>query len=369
MKKKKQKNLIYNKKHLLNKKLKIIIWIKKISILYNLLVFSKKRLKYNFINVPSDLLFILLLPLLGYIMDKKNFLYNNSNSEFFFKKTLPGLNNFNIIISSNLNWETFNYTEYFKKINWNKLKKINYFDNSIFICFNSNLYNRNFYIGTQIKNKNYINQNQILNIINENKNNKNLFNKSIKKNKPLNKYFISARFFNLFFKPYIYNKKNTFLLYKSNLNNLIFNNKNFKNNYFKKLKTWQIFFYELDYIPIKLDNIFFLNINNLNKKNFNNFFYYDNINEKNIKKKTLIDPLFKNLFFYSNKNIFYFTKNDDIKELINLKKNFFFKTIIEKQNKRLNYEIFNKKISYNLSNFRFFQYKIYNKFFFIKIFF
>lgn len=72
--------------NLLNKKFKFIIWIKNFSILYNLLIFSKKRLKYNFINFPSDLFFILLLPLVGYTLDKKFFLYNNSNSEFFLKK-------------------------------------------------------------------------------------------------------------------------------------------------------------------------------------------------------------------------------------------------------------------------------------------
>ena len=357
--KNKKKNLIYNKKNLLNKNLNYIKWVKKFSILYNLLVFSKKRLKYNFINFSSDLFFILLLPLLGYILDKKNFLYNNNNSEFFFKKTLPGLNNFNIIISSNLNWETFNYTEYFKKINWNKLKKISYFDNSIFICFNSNLYNRYYYIGTY-NNNNYLNSNPLLKKINENKINKNsflLFNKnikSIKKNSKLNKYFINGRFFNKFFRPCIYSKKNYLLLYKYNSNNLIFNNKNFKNNYFKKLKKWQNFFYELDYIPIKLDNIFSSNI------------YYEN-KEKYIKNKNSINPLFNNLFFYSNKTKLNFYKNNDIKENIILKPKVF-KTIIEKQNKRLNYEMFNKKISYNLWNFRFFQYKIYNKLFLLKFF-
>ena len=357
------------KKNLLHQKLTRIIWIKNLSIIYNLLIFSKKRLKYNFINFSSDLFFILLLPLLGYILDKKNFLYNN-NSEFFFKKTLPGLNNFNIIISSNINWETFNYTEYFKKINWNKLKKISYFDNSIFICFNSSLYNKYFYIGTYINN-NYFNSNKLLNKINENESNNKifLFNKNrnnLKKNKILNKYFISGRFFNNFFKPSIYNKKNYLLLYKYNLNNLIFNNNNFKNNYFKKLKKWQTFFYELDYIPIKLDNIFYVNINNLNKINSMNSFNYETKKKYIIKNNNSVGPLFNNLFFYSNKTKFNFVTNYDIKEPIYLKKNF--KTIIEKQNKRLNYEMFNKKISYNLWNFRFFQYKIYNKIFFFKFF-
>ena len=384
MKKKIQKNFIYNKKNLLNKKLKIINWINKFSILYNLLAFSKKRLKSNLINFPSDLFFILLLPLLGYTLDKKNFLYNNSNSEFFFKKTLPGLTNFNIIVSSNLNWETFNYTEYFRKINWNKLKKINYFDNSIFICFNSNLYNRHFYIGTHSNNKNNLSSNKLLKKINENKINK----KNIEKNEKLNKYFISGRFFNQFFRPCIYNKKNYLVFYKYNSNNLIFNNKNFKNNYFKKLKNWQNFLNELDYIPIKLNSIFSSNINFLNSETG---FSVDVIKpkareEKYIKKNFLIEPLFNNLFFYSvsptkcwdnnyskidvNTNKLYFSTNYDIKESIILKKNILkfenFKTIIEKQNKRLNYEMFNKKISYNLWNFRFFQYKIYNKLFLVK---
>ena len=233
--------------NLLNKKVKMIIWIHKFSILYNLLIFSKKRFKYNFINFPSDLFFILLLPLVGYILDKNFFLYNNSNSEFFFKKTLPGLNNFNIIISSNLSWETFNYTEYFKKINWVKLKKLNYFDNSIFVSFNSNLYNRYFYIGTQIPNKTYIEPNELMKLVNENKSTNNnifLLTKNIqnrKQNKKLNKYIISGRFFNQFFKPYIYNKKNN-IFYKYNSNNLICNNNNVKINNFKRLKNWQLFF-------------------------------------------------------------------------------------------------------------------------------
>ena len=359
------------KKNLVNKKLKIITWIKKFSTLYNLLIFSKKRLKYNFINFSSDLFFILLLPLLGYVLDKKNYLYNNNNSEFFFKQTLPGLNNFNVIISSNLNWETFNYTEYFKKINWNKLKKISYFDNSIFICFNSNLYNRYFYIGTYINN-NYLNSNKLLKKINENQINKKtflLFNKNknnLKKNKKINRYFISGRFFNKFFRPCIYNKQNYLFSYKYNSNNLIFNNNNFRDNYFKKLKKWQNFFYELDYIPIKLDNIFYLNINHLNKNNLISFFNYENKGKYIIKKNSSIDPLFNNLFFYSNKSKLNFFTNYDIKKSIILKKKF--KTIIEKQTKRLNYEMFNKKISYHLWNFRFFQYKIYNKFYLLNLF-
>lgn len=352
--------------NLLNKKFKFIIWIKNFSILYNLLIFSKKRLKYNFINFPSDLFFILLLPLVGYTLDKKFFLYNNSNSEFFFKKTLPGLNNCDIIISSNLNWETFNYTEYFKKINWNKLKKINYFDNSIFVCFNSNLYNKNFYIGTQIKNNNlkdnkYINSNKLLQIGNESKRNRTnffLYNKNIKnieQNKQLNKYFISGRFFNKFFKPCIYNKKNNNLLYKYNSNYLLFNNNNLKINNFKKIKNWQNFFYDLDYIPIKLDNIFIFNNNTLNI---------------DLKNNLLNKTLFNNIFFYSNTNKINFFTNYELKE--SKKKSIIqflnFKTIIEKQNKRLNYELCNKQISYNLWNFRFFQYKIYNKFNLLKYF-
>ena len=346
--------------YLLNKKVKIITWVQKFSILYNLLIFSKKRFKYSLINFPSDLFFILLLPLLGYILDKNFLLYNNSNSEFFFKKTLPGLNNFNIIISSNLNWETFNYTEYFKKINWNKLKKINYFDNSVFICFNSNLYNRNFYIGTQNKNKKYINSNELLKIINENKINKKknyLLNQkinNIEQHKKFNTFFITGRFFNKFFKPSIYNKINNNILYNYSSNNLISNNQNFKKNYFKKLKNWQLFFYELDYIPAKLDIIFFNNTNlNIDLKN-----------------KLLNKPLFNNLFFYLNKNKIDFLKNYELKELKKKKiiKYEHFKTIIEKQNKRLTYEMFNKKTIYNLWNFRFFHYKVYNKFFLLKFF-
>lgn len=75
-----------NQKNLVNKKFTILIWIQKISILYNLLIFSKKRLKYNFINFSSDLFFILLLPLLGYTLDKKFFYIIIAIQNFFLKK-------------------------------------------------------------------------------------------------------------------------------------------------------------------------------------------------------------------------------------------------------------------------------------------
>ena len=362
MKNKIDKKLISKK--LLNKKL--LLWINQFSILYNLLIFLKKRLYSNFINFPSNLFFILLLPLLGYILDKKNFIYNNSNSEFFFKKTLPGLNNFNMLMSSNLNWETFNYTEYFKKINWNKLKKINYFDNSIFICFNSNLYNRNYYIG--IYNIN-INRNQF----SSTKLLKKIHTNNIEKNKKLNKYFISGRFFNKFFKFSIDNQKKHLIVNKYNLNKLVLTNIILKKN-FEKFKQWQDFFYELDYIPIKLNNIFYTSIQNVNYNlkltNLNSFYNYEN-KEKYINKNNKIEPLFNNLFYYSINNKFNYSTNIN-KNSIFLKNNKLkyekFNTIIEKQNIKLNSEIVTKKINNNLFNFRFFQYKIYNNFFLLKYF-
>ena len=108
----------------------------------------------------------------------------------------------------------------------------------------------------------------------------------------------------------------------------------------------------MDYIPIKLDNIFFFN-NNLR-----------------IDLKSFNKPLFNNLFYYSNKKKYFCFQNYELKESKKKKIIKFsnFQTIIEKQNKRLSYEIYNKKPISNLCNFRIFQYKIYNKFFLLKYF-
>lgn len=352
-----------NKKHLLsnnkNKKIgylnfktkhkefKLLKFLKKLSILYNLLIFSKKRFKNDFTNFPSNLFFIILLPLLGYTLDKQKFLSTNINNfESFFYKTLPGLNNFNNTNLSHLTWETFNYTEYFKKINWNNLKQLSYFDSSVFISFNSNLYNKNYYIGTYINN--YSNSSNI-EIDNNNID-------SIKKTKNLNKYFISGRQFNKFFKPDLFNKSYLLSLYtKKNSNNLIFINKIFKNTDFIKLKNWQNSFYELDHIPFKLNNIFYSYINSDN----NNFIKINNLvdfgfgqtNRKN-KNMYVTQPLFNNLFYYKKVNLI--KKN-------NLVSSQHFKTIIEKKNNILNFEIGSKKVTYPLYNFRFFHYKIHNK--------
>ena len=346
MKQKNKKNLLSynkNKKIYKDKKFRILQLLKQLSIIYNLLIFSKKRFKKDFTNFPSNLFFIILLPLLGYTLDKQKFFSNNINNfESFFYKTLPGLNNFNKINLSNLTWETFNYTEYFKKINWNNLKQLSYFDSSVFISFNSSLDNNKFYIGTY--NNNFSNKIE-LDISNSNSNNIN-----IETSKNLNKYFISGRKFNTFFKPELFNKNNFLSLYnKNNLNNFIFINKNFKNDHFINLKNWQYSFYELDNIPLKLNNIFY-SYNNYG----NNSFIKKNNSIEKFKNKNiyLTKPLFNNLFFYKKINLikktnFVFSNN--------------FKTIIEKKNNILNFEIGNKKIIYDIHNFRFFHYKIYNK--------
>nr|QUB02944.1 ATP-dependent zinc metalloprotease FtsH [Ulva sp.]UAV85729.1 ATP-dependent zinc metalloprotease FtsH [Ulva prolifera] len=342
MKQKNKKNLLSynkNKKIYKDKKFKILQLLKQLSIIYNLLIFSKKRFKKDFTNFPSNLFFIILLPLLGYTLDKQKFFSNNINNfESFFYKTLPGLNNFNKINLSNLTWETFNYTEYFKKINWNNLKQLSYFDSSVFISFNSSLDNNKFYIGTY--NNNFPNKIE-LDITNSN-------NINIETSKNLNKYFISGRKFSTFFKPELFNKNNCLSLYnKNNLNNFIFINKNFKNDHFINLKNWQYSFYELDNIPLKLNNIFY-SYNNYG----NNSFIRKNNSIEKYKNKNLTKPLFNNLFFYKKINLikktnFVFSNN--------------FKTIIEKKNNILNFEIGNKKIIYDIHNFRFFHYKIYNK--------
>lgn len=355
MKQKNKKNLLSYNKNKKNfsfsykdKKFKVLQLLKKLSIIYNLLIFSKKRFKNDFTNFPSNLFFIILLPLLGYTLDKQKFFSNNINNfESFFYKTLPGLNNFNKINLSNLfiTWETFNYTEYFKKINWNNLKKLSYFDSSVFISFNSNLYNKKFYISTYINNNNFLPPNKIELTIN-----------SIEKNKDLNKYFISGRKFSTFFKPDLFNK-NYFLSFdnKKNSNNFIFKNDNFKNNEFLNLKYWQYSFYELDHIPLKLNSVFYPYTNYDNNINF---IKKNNLIEKR-KNKNLTKPLFNNLFYYKKINLI--KKNN----LVFLSSNNF-KTIIEKKNNIINFEIGNKKITSDIYNFRFFHYKIYNKLFLFK---
>nr|YP_010020695.1 ATP-dependent zinc metalloprotease FTSH 1 [Ulva rigida]QOK35614.1 ATP-dependent zinc metalloprotease FTSH 1 [Ulva rigida] len=348
MKQKNKKNLVsYNKnKHIYkNQKFKVLQLLKQLSIIYNLLIFSKKRFKKDFTNFPSNLFFIILLPLLGYTLDKQKFLSNNINNfESFFYKTLPGLNTFNKLNLSNLTWETFNYTEYFKKINWNNLKQLSYFDSSVFISFNSNLHNNKFYISANPTNKIELNINNI----------------NIDKNKNLNKYFISGRKFNILFKPDFFNE--TYFLSlnkkhkKNNLNNFIIKNNYLQNKYFLNLKNWQHSFYELDNIPLKLNSIFYscTNDNNVNiKKNNSNYLSFSN--RKN--QKYLTQPLFNNLFYYKKLNL--------IKKTNLIKKNNV-KTVIEKKNNILNFELGNKKLTYDIYNFRFFHYKIYNKLFLFK---
>nr|UFQ87354.1 ATP-dependent zinc metalloprotease FtsH [Ulva torta] len=348
MKQKNKKNLLSynkNKKVLIykDKKFNLLQLLKQLSIIYNLLIFSKKRFKNDFTNFPSNLFFIILLPLLGYTLDKQKFFSNNINNfESFFYKTLPGINNFNRLNLSNLTWETFNYTEYFKKINWNNLKQLSYFDSSVFISFNSNLYNNKFYISTYTNNNL---KNQIKVDIN---------NSNIEKSKYLNKYFISGRQFSTFFKPDLFNQNNFLLLdNKKNSNNFIIRNNNFRNNNFINLKYWNYSFYELDNIPSKLNNIFY------SYNNYDNYIIKKNnlIEKRKNKNLYLTKPLFNNLFYYKKinlikKNNLVFSKN--------------FKTIIEKKNNILNFEIGNKKITYDLYNFRFFHYKIYNKLFLFK---
>nr|YP_009927343.1 ATP-dependent zinc metalloprotease FtsH [Ulva compressa]ARO34841.1 ATP-dependent zinc metalloprotease FtsH [Ulva compressa] len=345
MKQKNKNNLVNynkNKKIYKDKKFKVLQLLKQLSIIYNLLIFSKKRFKNDFTNFPSNLFFIILLPLLGYTLDKQKFLSTNINNfESFFYKTLPGLNNFNKINLSNLTWETFNYTEYFKKINWNNLKQLSYFDSSVFISFNSNLYNKKFYISTynSFSNKIELNINNI----------------NIEKSKNLNKYFISGRNFSTFFKPYLFNKNHFVSLdNKNNYNNLIVKDDYCKNNDFLNLKYWQYSFYELDNIPLKLNNIFYSYTNYDN----NTHTKKNNLTEKRKSKNIyLTQPLFNNLFYYKKfnsikKSNLVFSKN--------------FKTIIEKKNNILNFEIGNKKVTSNIYNFRFFHYKIYNKLFLFK---
>nr|YP_010530002.1 cell division protein FTSH [Ulva tepida]UXW92100.1 cell division protein FTSH [Ulva tepida] len=347
MKQKNNKNLLSynkNKKIYKDKKFKVLQLLKQLSIIYNLLLFSKKRFKKDFTNFPSNLFFIILLPLLGYTLDKQKFFSNNINNfESFFYKTLPGLNSFNKINLSNLTWETFNYTEYFKKINWNNLKQLSYFDSSVFISFNSNLYNKKFYISTY--NNNFPNKIEL-----------DINNINIEKSKYLNKYFISGRKFSTFFKPDLFNKNNFLSLYnKKNLNNFVFTNNNFKNKNFTNLKYWQYSFYELDNIPLKLNNIFY---SYTNYDNNSNFIKKNNLIKKRKNKNIyLTKPLFNNLFYYKKINLikktnFVFSNN--------------FKTIIEKKNNILNFEIGNKTITYDIYNFRFFHYKIYNKLFLFK---
>lgn len=345
MKQKNKKNLVNynkNKKIYKDKKFKVLQLLKQLSIIYNLLIFSKKRFKNDFTNFPSNLFFIILLPLLGYTLDKQKFLSTNINNfESFFYKTLPGLNNFNKINLSNLTWETFNYTEYFKKIDWNNLKQLSYFDSSVFISFNSNLYNKKFYISTY---NNFTNKIEL-----------DINNVNIEKNKNLNKYFISGRKFSTFFKPDLFNKNNFLSLdNKNNSNNFIVKNNYFKNNNFLNLKYWQYSFYELDNIPLKLNNIFYCHSNyenNMHKKK-------NNLIEKRKNKNIYsTQPLFNNLFYYKKPNLI--KKNNLV-----FSKNF--KTIIEKKNNILNFEIGNKKVTYDIYNFRFFHYKIYNKLFLFK---
>nr|YP_010835545.1 cell division protein FTSH [Ulva meridionalis]WFS80013.1 cell division protein FTSH [Ulva meridionalis] len=350
MKQKNKKNLLSynkNKKIYKDKKFKVLQLLKQLSIIYNLLLFSKKRFKKDFTNFPSNLFFIILLPLLGYTLDKQKFFSNNINNfESFFYRTLPGLNYFNKINLSNLTWETFNYTEYFKKINWNNLKQLSYFDSSVFISFNSNLYNNKFYITTY--DNNFSNKIEL-----------DIDNINIEKSKNLNKYFISGRKFSTFFKPELFNKNNFISLYnKKNSNNFIFTNNNFQNSNFINLKYWQYSFYELDNIPLKLNNIFYHNNYNNNYYNNSNFIKKNNLIEKRKNKNLyLTKPLFNNLFYYK--------KINSIKKT-NLVFSNNFKTIIEKKNNILNFEIGNKKITYDIHNFRFFHYKIYNKLFLFK---
>ena len=60
MKQKNKKNLVNynkNKKIYKDKKFKVLQLLKQLSIIYNLLIFSKKRFKNDFTNFPSNLFF------------------------------------------------------------------------------------------------------------------------------------------------------------------------------------------------------------------------------------------------------------------------------------------------------------------------
>ena len=246
-------------------------WIKKWSIFYALLKVSKKKIKQNLISFKPNFFYIAFLPILGYALDQKNIVslvhgpgYSEAGGGFL-NKTLPGVNNFSSINSSKLSWETFNYTNFFKKIKWNTVNKINYFDGSIFISFNANskLYNKQYYIGlfnksSQLNNsstltlESKINSNniQILGLTDTstnkklNKNNNLISYLGQQQNNTLSKkYFLSGRYYNQLCKTHYSEPTN---LKRNTL------------KCFKILSYWQNFFSELDHIPTKLNNIYFL---------------------------------------------------------------------------------------------------------------
>ena len=390
------------KKNYLKKKINInkSSWVKKWSIFYALLKVSKKKIKQNLISFKPNFFYIALLPILGYALDQKNSFafcqgpgYSKASGGFL-NKTLPGVNNFSSINSSKLSWETFSYTNYFKKIKWNTVNKINYFDGSIFISFNANskLCNKQYYIGTYKKKfqsnnvlslnlKSKTNNNDVLNFNNSQslnvtdvkpKSNTNTSSTLNSKHDKTNfkKFFLSGRYYNKFFKNYYIEPNN----FKTNL---------LKS--FDKLSYWQNYFLELDHIPTKLNNIYFFPFEQnlktkttllqnpplLNSNTKQNPFYLDAFNQKDSETKITRLQLFntiekqipehidvENQQLTSNNKFSASNKPSISEQSGNKLKN---QTSIEKQNNQLNIKISTQNIQ--LWNRRLFQYKIDNNIF------
>ena len=332
--------IIKNQKYFFNL-LNNSIVLKYFNTLYLFTIITKKKVKKSMNKFNSTAFFIFGIPLLGYTFDNYSLLISYDFFSTLIKKNLPLLNYITELNTRQITWNTFNYTEQFKKINWTLLKQFNYFNGAIFFTFNSELkfYNNHEYVAILKLTKNLKSSNTL--------------NTS-------NYYFFIGRHYNKFLKPL--QKKNFLNLFNylinKNSQKIFFKFKKFTN--FKTISYWQSFFYELDDIPTKLNNIFILN--EFAKFHTNSFFkikplFIESNTQKNI-FITKTDSLERNL-----KNFFYF---NTITNSFLFPYYFETKTISEEQLNLFNCSILNSKLNLNLWNSRFFQYNLYTNFFFFK---
>ncbi len=332
--------IIKNQKYFFNL-LNDSIILKYFNTLYLFTIITKKKIKKSMNKFNSTAFFIFGIPLLGYTFDNYSLLISYDFFSTLIKKNLPFLTYITELNTRQITWNTFNYTEQFKKINWTLLKNFNYFNGAIFFTFNSELkfYNNNEYIAILKLKKNF---------------------KSSKTLNSLDYYFFLGRHYNKFIKPL---KKKNFLnlfnyLINQNSQKIFFKFKKFNN--FETISHWQSFFYELDDIPTKLDNIFILN--EFSKFYTNSFFTIkplfigSNIQKDNyITKNEILEKNIKNFFYFNTiTNSFLFPYYFETK------------TISEEQLDLFNFSILNSNFNLNLWNSRLFQYNIYTTFSFFK---
>lgn len=346
---------IKNQKHFFNLFNDFIV-LKYLNTIYLFATITKKKIKKSVNKFNSTSFFIFSIPFVGYAFDNHLLLFSYDFFNNLIKKNLPTFNYITDLHTRQITWNTFNYTEQFKKINWTLLKKFDYFNGAIFLTFNSDIkfYTNNEYLGILKLTKNC--------------------ESSLMNNLDFSEYyFFIGRHYNKFLKPL--KKKNNF-----NLVNQILINKNsqkiflkFKKfNNFKKIHFWQSFFYELDDIPIKLNSIFVFN--EFSKLNINSFsketsifltesppqpLFIENFPTKKnkifINKNTILETNIENFFYFkTTNNCFLFPYCFDTK------------TVNEKQINKFIFNISHSKFISPLWNSRAFQYSIYNTFSFFR---